>query len=507
MHRGVESVRIAMARLLTRPTERQWRIGGTLVLLVPALVVGSATVIRLGGRSTPAEGQVVASAALACIVAPLVVGARWLLTNDLDSGAVRRLVAWSLAGSLPITTLALVVVAYQRAHEIALADPYLVTAWVAGTGAVGGLLTGVYDVRRERERRRSERSRNRLKAIFETSPVALVAIDDDRTVRSWSSGAERLFGWTATEICDQQYPLVPADRTDEFQRHKAWVDAGNVIEGVATKRQRKDGSLIDVNVWSAPITDAADDSVSGHMIALADVTDRRQREQQLAVLERVLRHDIRNTVNVIEGNSTVLTEELDGELGTAARRIVDRAQQLGRLSEKAREVTEVLRSSSADRTIDAVSVLVRERRRIAAEYPDCPFVVDTPEVASVAGDERLGIAIREALENAVEHGYYGTPEGTDPEVRLGVTIETEHVVVDIEDTGPGIPERERRPLSDETETALQHGSGIGLWAIYWLVRSLGGEVTIADRDPQGTVVTMRLPRAGTQRPPQPGQIE
>ncbi|MFC6975622.1 PAS domain S-box protein [Halomicroarcula sp. GCM10025709] len=370
---------------------------------------------------------------------------------------------------------------------------------MAGTGAVGGLLTGVYDVRRATERRRSERSRNRLEAIFETSPVALVAIDDGGTVQAWSSGAERLFGWSAAEVRGRQYPLVPEDRTDEFQRHKAWVDAGNVIEGVETKRQRKDGALVDVSVWSAPITDAVDDSVSGHMVALADVTDRRQREQQLAVLERVLRHDIRNTVNVIEGNGAALTEQLDGELGRAATRIVDRARRLGRLGEKAREVTDVLRSSSPDRTVDAVSVLDRERRRLAAEHPDCQFVVDTPEIAPVAGDERLAIAVREVLENAVEHGYHQTPEDIEPAVRVRIGVESDHVVLAVADTGPGIPERERRPLSEGTETALQHGSGIGLWAVFWLVRSLGGEVTIADREPQGAVVTMQLPRASAQR--------
>jgi PAS domain S-box-containing protein len=507
MDRGVESVRTAMVRSFARLTDRQWRIVGAVVLLVPAFVVGSVTAIRISGRSTPTGGQTVAAAALLCLVAPLVAGARHLLVSERGADAVRRLVAWSLAGSLPITVLALVVVTYQRAHDVALADPYLVTAWVAGTGAVGGLLTGIYDVRRATERRRSERSRNRLEAIFETSPVALVAIDDDGTVRAWSSGAERLFGWTTAEIRGRQYPLVPEDRTDEFQRHKAWVDAGNVIEGVETKRQRRDGALVDVTVWSAPITDAVDDSVSGHMVALADVTDRRQREQQLAVLERVLRHDIRNTVNVIEGNGAVLTEQLDGELGTAAGRIVDRARQLGRLSEKAREVTDVLRSSSADRTVDAVSVLDRERRQLEAEHPDCQFVTDSPEVAPVAGDERLAIAVREVLENAVEHGYHQTPAGIDPEVRVRITVETDHVVLTVADTGPGIPERERRPLSDGTETALQHGSGIGLWAVFWLVRSLGGEVTVTDREPQGAVVTMRLPRAGTQRPTRPAQIE
>ncbi|MFC6975621.1 hypothetical protein ACFQL1_14705 [Halomicroarcula sp. GCM10025709] len=82
MDGGARSVRTAMVRSVDRLTDRKWRIVGAAVLLVPALVVGAVTAIRLGGRSTPTGGQVVAGAALLCLVVPLVAGAHRLLASE-----------------------------------------------------------------------------------------------------------------------------------------------------------------------------------------------------------------------------------------------------------------------------------------------------------------------------------------------------------------------------------------------------------------------------------------
>lgn len=65
----------------------------------------------------------------------------------------------------------------------------------------------------------------------------------------------------------------------------------------------------------------------------------------------------------------------------------------------------------------------------------------------------------------------------------------------IVDNGPGLPDSEREVLEAGEETPLTHGSGIGLWLVYWTVTYAGGEVTIEDRSPRGTRVTVTLPCA------------
>ncbi len=69
----------------------------------------------------------------------------------------------------------------------------------------------------------------------------------------------------------------------------------------------------------------------------------------------------------------------------------------------------------------------------------------------------------------------------------------EEIVFVIRDDGPGIPQDQRQMLETGAETALEHGTGIGMWIIDWLVTKFGGELTIEDRTPRGTRLTIRLP--------------
>ncbi|MFB6254388.1 MAG: sensor histidine kinase [Halobacteriaceae archaeon] len=105
----------------------------------------------------------------------------------------------------------------------------------------------------------------------------------------------------------------------------------------------------------------------------------------------------------------------------------------------------------------------------------------------------MELAIREAIENAVEHTHQA-----DPTIDVGVLkndnqTDPDSVEITIADNGPGIPEQERIPLEQGNETSLQHSSGLGLWKIKWITNDNGGTVTITENEPNGTVVTFTLP--------------
>ena len=71
--------------------------------------------------------------------------------------------------------------------------------------------------------------------------------------------------------------------------------------------------------------------------------------------------------------------------------------------------------------------------------------------------------------------------------------EDEQVRVRVADDGPGLPEMEQRVLTGRRETPLQHGQGLGLWLVYWVVREAGGDLSVTVAD--GTAVELRLPVA------------
>jgi len=57
------------------------------------------------------------------------------------------------------------------------------------------------------------------------------------------------------------------------------------------------------------------------------------------------------------------------------------------------------------------------------------------------------------------------------------------------------------PLESRKENQLEHGSGLGLWAVYWGVTQIGGRLSISDNDPRGSVVTVTVPAKQATRPP------
>jgi PAS domain S-box-containing protein len=234
-------------------------------------------------------------------------------------------------------------------------------------------------------------------------------------------------------------------------------------------------------------------SVEGFVV---DVTARTQRERHRRVMMRVLRHNLRNSVQVISGFAQEIADraadiDTDADVESLAETIDSRASKLAELSATARDVDDaVAAATDATGQIDAAAL----GRAVAAErrerHPDADVVTDLPETLLVQGDSTLKRAIDALVENAVVHN-----DGTAT-VRLSAVDPGREgwVGLEISDDGPGIPEREQTVLTDDGEiTQLVHGRGLGLWLAKWLAESHGGELRIHDRD-EGATVALLLPR-------------
>ena len=123
----------------------------------------------------------------------------------------------------------------------------------------------------------------RLQAIVEASPIALIALDGNGCVRMWNRSAEQMFGWTEAEVVGHPNPTIPADLAQEFRSLVVSRMQGTSQASFETKRARKDGALIDVSLWSAPLRDA-DGNVTGMMTELVDITERKRVEAEKAQL-------------------------------------------------------------------------------------------------------------------------------------------------------------------------------------------------------------------------------
>ena len=131
------------------------------------------------------------------------------------------------------------------------------------------------------------RSNHTLEAIIRASPLAIITLDEEARVMTWNAAAERIFGWAESEVLGRPLPTVPDELREEVRRNHGEGLAGRAFINYETRRRRKDGTLIDVSISTAPLT--GDDGGGRGVVALVeDITERKRAEETLRRREREL---------------------------------------------------------------------------------------------------------------------------------------------------------------------------------------------------------------------------
>jgi PAS domain S-box-containing protein len=139
------------------------------------------------------------------------------------------------------------------------------------------------------ERKRAEEANNRLAAIVESSDDAIISKNLDGIIRSWNSGATRIFGYTAQEAIGQPVTiLIPPDHVDEEPAILERLRRGERIEHYETIRRRKDGALLDISLTVSPIFDEHG-KVEGASKIARDITELKRTEKALSESEQLFR--------------------------------------------------------------------------------------------------------------------------------------------------------------------------------------------------------------------------
>jgi PAS domain S-box-containing protein len=155
-----------------------------------------------------------------------------------------------------------------------------------------------------------------LQTLIQASPLAIIVLDRDLKIRLWNPGAERTFGWRESEMLGRHLPYIPADQQAEAVARIKRSLAGEMQAALELRRLKKDGSLIDVQLWTAPFTDARGDHV-GLMGIFADITERKRAEEALKKSERELRLLTARLLSIQEQERRRVARELHDELGQA----------------------------------------------------------------------------------------------------------------------------------------------------------------------------------------------
>jgi len=339
--------------------------------------------------------------------------------------------------------------------------------------------------------------RDRFAALFENVPDPVVQTrhtDDGAIVDAVNPAFEVVFGYESDAIVGANLNefVVPTDRFDEARRIDRAGREGLVVEQ-EVKRRTTDG-LRDFQLTAVPVEPDAEEPVT--FFVYTDITQRKERQKRVEILNRVLRHDLRNGMNIIKGSAEMLQDAVSDTTAVGyADQVIERADDLLGLAEKTRAVERTLdRDSEATGPVSVRESVDTSAARIHEEYPTADIETDLMADVAVHADDMLRTAIYHVMENAVQHN-----DRAEPRVRVTASYGGEHedmLELEVADDGPGIPETERELIGEEREiTQLRHASGLGLWLVDWVVGQSGGSVSFRENDPRGTVVTLSIPVA------------
>ena len=337
-----------------------------------------------------------------------------------------------------------------------------------------------------------QKNREVLETLIQSSPAAIVTLDTDGKIDLWNPSAEDIFGWEADEVIGELPPIFSDDTREELETIRNRLFTDSIVTDMDIGCVTKSGAPLDISLSAAPLYDN-EGSMYGMMFLMVDITERKQREQHINVLNRVLRHNLRNDMNVIIGRAAALSDSLEGSKAEHMNTIVDVSEELLQMSEKARQMQEALSADSvAVEERDVEKIIDHNVEKLEDEFPAVEVTVDFQiDDTNVIASEGLTIAIWNILENAVEHNDTDTPE-----IKITVsddfTDDEKSKTVSISDNGPGIPREEITVLDQEAESALSHGSGIGLWVIKWMLDRSGADLAFDINDRGGTTARVTL---------------
>ncbi|MFB6125834.1 MAG: PAS domain S-box protein [Halolamina sp.] len=335
--------------------------------------------------------------------------------------------------------------------------------------------------------------RDRLSTLRDSVPDPVMRLcvfaDGGAAIEDVNDGFVDTFGFAAETLRgeDPRDVIVPPDEREPVADIRRRLRAGETVE-TELRRETTDG-VRQFEISVVPVDRTPTKTVAYALYR--DVTERNRRRRRLAVLNRILRHDVRNAMNVVGGYARSIRQAAtDERVVEWTETIGERAEGLLSLAERARSAEEVLDPGGGDVERCDIGAVVRDAAdTVRTDHPEAEVALDGVDSAVVGADPNVDLAVSQLLRNAVVH------HDGKPTVEVAVEADPETVTVAVTDDGPGIPDVEREVLTGERPVdQLHHGSGLGLWLVKWVVVQSGGELAFETHD-CGTTVRATLPRS------------
>jgi PAS domain S-box-containing protein len=447
-------------------------------------------------------------------------GRQWTLVMHFGPRIVASLSTythWTWLGfGLALTALLVFYVEAERARRFA--TQRIVEARTAELASANRELARELEERRHAEEA-LRRTDEMLAATLAAAPFAMVSVAPDGTTMLWNRAAERIFGYSATEAIGRIPPIVPKEEMAAFREILARMRSEGLVTDVPTRRQRKDGSIAEIRFSGAPIYEG--DTLRAFVGMLEDRTQANAIERQLVQAQKMeaigsltggLAHDFNNLLAIIIGNLDLARASGhliadDAELVADALAAALRGAELtGRLLAFARRQPLKPERIDPNRLIGEIVKLFRrtlgEMIQITLHLADdaWPIVVDPVQLeASLAN---LATNARDAMPSGGELiiSTMNRRLDTDYAAQFPEVTPGEYVLIEVSDTGEGIPADYLGRIFEPffTTKGPGKGTGLGLSMVFGFIKQSGGHINVYSEPGVGSTFRLYLPRAALQ---------
>ena len=378
--------------------------------------------------------------------------------------------------------------------------------------------------------RRIDEARTRLAAIVESSDDAIIGKDPSGIITSWNHGAEKIFGYTASEMIGQSIKrLLPPNRAEEEDEILERILADETVDHFNTTRLTKDGRTIQVSLTISPIKDAAGKIIGASKIA-RDITETTSLARQLHHSQKMeaigqltggIAHDFNNLLGIIIGNLDLLEQELPSHITTREEADLKRTSTLKRtqtaLKAAARgaELTQRLLAFSSKEQLKPVAMPLQLSIHNMMEMASRAL---GPEIViSTNLDEKMPpvfvdpASLESALLNLMVNARDAMPKGgslriatrpafldeTHPQVLTGRIQPGPYALVSVSDNGHGMSKQTLERVFEPFFTTKPRGkgTGLGLAMVYGFAQQSKGTALVYSEPGYGTTVSLYLPFA------------
>ena len=375
-------------------------------------------------------------------------------------------------------------------------------------------------VRAINERKQSEealkKSEERYQNLIESANVGII-VSENETIIQVNKEAEEIYGYSRGELAGKSAVILTTEkhRKKHSELFKEIIDLGKMKKAIFEEEGiRKDGTLFPVEISFSLAQAGGNTSIA----VMRDISDRKEMEHKLLQSEKLrslgelaggVAHDFNNVLAAILGRAQLLKMVIQSPEGVQEKRksiielkegldVIEQASRDG--AETVRRIQEFARRRADDKhfgTVDLNAIIdnaidfTKTRWKGDAESKGIKINIQK-ELSTLPTTSGSASELREVVTNLINNAVDAMPQGG--EIKIKTYKENSHIVVNVEDTGVGIPKALRARIFDPffTTKGVQ-STGLGMSVSYGIINRHRGTISVDSVEGQGTTFTIKLP--------------